>query len=91
MPCATPGFMPSQRRRIIACCSATNCWATADSTQGRDPRLTLPPKKLAGPALSLPSIAVVYAVMGFKKTAASIILAVVMSTFVGMAFGWLFV
>ncbi len=55
---------------------------------GRGPALAL---LLAGPALSLPSIAVIYSVIGFKKTAAFVFLTVIMSTFVGMIFGWFFV
>ncbi len=55
---------------------------------GRGPALAL---LLAGPALSLPSIAVIYSVMGFKKTGTFIALTVVMSAFVGMVFGWFFV
>jgi len=55
---------------------------------GRGPALAL---LLAGPALSLPSIAVIYSVMGFKKTATFVVLCVIMSTIVGMVFGWFFV
>lgn len=55
---------------------------------GRGPALAL---LLAGPALSLPSIAVIYSVIGFKKTAVFVILTVFMSAFVGMVFGWFFV
>ncbi len=55
---------------------------------GRGPALAL---LLAGPALSLPSIAVIYSVIGLKKTATFIALTVVMSAFVGMVFGWYFV
>ena len=55
---------------------------------GRGPALSL---LLAGPALSLPSIAVIYSVIGFKKTAVFVGLTVVMSALVGMAFGWFFV
>lgn len=55
---------------------------------GRGPALAL---LLAGPALSLPSIAVIYSVIGFKKTATFVALTVVMSAFVGMIFGWFFV
>jgi uncharacterized membrane protein YraQ (UPF0718 family) len=54
---------------------------------GRGPALAL---LLAGPALSLPSIAVIYSVIGFKKTLAFVILTVVMSTIAGMIFGWFF-
>ena len=54
---------------------------------GRGPALAL---LLAGPALSLPSIAVIYSVIGFKKTLTFVILTVVMSTFAGMIFGWFF-
>ena len=55
---------------------------------GRGPALTL---LLAGPALSLPSIAVIYSVVGFKKTAVFVLLTIVMSAVVGMTFGWFFV
>jgi hypothetical protein len=55
---------------------------------GRGPALAL---LLAGPALSLPSIAVIYSVIGFKKTATFVFLCVIMSTIVGMVFGWFFV
>ncbi|MEX1230665.1 MAG: permease [Planctomycetaceae bacterium] len=51
---------------------------------GRGPALTL---LLAGPALSLPSIAVIYSVFGWKKTATFVGLVIVMSTLVGWAFG----
>lgn len=55
---------------------------------GRGPALAL---LLAGPALSLPSIAVIYSVIGFKKTATFVFLCIIMSTIVGMVFGWFFV
>jgi hypothetical protein len=55
---------------------------------GRGPALSL---LLAGPALSLPSIAVIYSVLGFKKTFVFCLLTVVMSAVVGMIFGWFFV
>ena len=51
---------------------------------GRGPALAL---LLAGPALSLPSILVIYKVVGFKKTLLFCFLAVVMSTLVGWLFG----
>ena len=54
---------------------------------GRGPALAL---LLAGPALSLPSIAVIYSVIGFK-TFVFCLLTVMMSTMVGMMFGWFFV
>lgn len=54
---------------------------------GKGPALAL---LLAGPALSLPSIAVIYSVWGFKKTATFIVLTVVMSSVVGMIFGAFF-
>ncbi|HLA86146.1 MAG TPA: permease [Thermoguttaceae bacterium] len=54
---------------------------------GKGPALAL---LLAGPALSLPSIAVIYSVIGFKKTATFVGLVVVMSALVGMAFGFFF-
>ncbi len=55
---------------------------------GRGPALSL---LLAGPALSLPSIAVIYSTIGFKKTAVFTTLVVFMSAIVGMIFGWFFV
>lgn len=51
---------------------------------GKGPALAL---LLAGPALSLPSILVIYKVIGFKKTLVFCLLTVVMSTLVGFAFG----
>jgi uncharacterized membrane protein YraQ (UPF0718 family) len=44
---------------------------------------------LAGPALSLPNMIVIGRVMGWKKTAVFCTIIVVISTFVGMGFGWL--
>ena len=54
---------------------------------GAGPALSL---LLAGPALSLPSIAVIYSVLGFKKTFAFCALTVLMSAVSGMIFGWFF-
>jgi uncharacterized membrane protein YraQ (UPF0718 family) len=54
---------------------------------GRGPALAL---LLAGPALSLPSLLVIYRVVGARKTLAFSALAVVMSMFVGYLFGMLF-
>ena len=51
---------------------------------GRGPSLAL---LLAGPALSLPSILVIYRVIGAKKTVAFCSLVVVMSTVAGFLFG----
>lgn len=51
---------------------------------GRGPALAL---LLAGPALSLPSIAVIYSVIGFRKTLVFCTLTVVLSAVVGMVFG----
>jgi len=53
---------------------------------GRGPALAL---LLAGPALSLPSILVIYKVVGFRKTFMFCLLAVAMSTLVGWLFGML--
>jgi len=53
---------------------------------GRGPALAL---LLAGPALSLPSILVIYKVVGFRKTLVFCVLAVAMSTLVGWLFGML--
>jgi len=52
---------------------------------GEGPALSL---LLAGPALSLPSIAVIYSVIGFRKTVVFVILTVLMSALVGTIFGW---
>jgi uncharacterized membrane protein YraQ (UPF0718 family) len=54
---------------------------------GRGPALAL---LLAGPALSLPSIAVIHSVIGLKKTTVFVTLTVVMSSLVGMVFGLFF-
>jgi hypothetical protein len=51
---------------------------------GKGPALAL---LLAGPALSLPSILVIYKIVGFKKTLVFCVLTVVMSTIVGWLFG----
>lgn len=54
------------------------------SGMGQGPALAL---LLAGPALSLPSILVIRSVLGTAKTAAYVLLVVVMATLTGMAFG----
>jgi uncharacterized membrane protein YraQ (UPF0718 family) len=54
---------------------------------GRGPALAL---LLAGPALSLPSIAVIYSVIGFRKTAVFVGLVILLSALAGMVFGWFF-
>lgn len=51
---------------------------------GKGPALTL---LLAGPALSLPSIAVIYSVFGWKKTITFVTLVIVLSTSLGWTFG----
>ena len=53
---------------------------------GQGPALAL---LLAGPALSLPNMIVLIGIMGFKKTFTFCSIIVVLSTAVGMAFGWL--
>ncbi|MFH1434210.1 MAG: permease [Pseudomonadota bacterium] len=53
---------------------------------GKGPALAL---LLAGPALSLPSLLVIYKVIGVKKTLVFCVLTVVMSTLVGFVFGML--
>jgi hypothetical protein len=53
---------------------------------GKGPALAL---LLAGPALSLPSILVIYKIVGVRKTFMFCLLAVVMSTVVGWLFGML--
>ncbi|MBN2317729.1 MAG: permease [Acidobacteria bacterium] len=54
---------------------------------GRGPALAL---LLAGPALSLPSLFVIYRVLGTKKTLLFSVLVVIMSMLVGYLFGMLF-
>jgi hypothetical protein len=54
------------------------------SGMGQGPALAL---LLAGPALSLPSMLVIYGVIGLRKTIAYIILVVTMATFSGWIFG----
>jgi uncharacterized membrane protein YraQ (UPF0718 family) len=57
-----------------------------DSGMGPGPALAL---LLAGPALSLPSMLVINAILGPKKTLTYIGLVVVMATITGMGYGWL--
>jgi len=54
------------------------------SGMGKGPALAL---LLAGPALSLPSMLVINQAMGPKKTAAFVVLVVLLSTITGMTFG----
>jgi len=51
---------------------------------GQGPALAL---LLAGPALSLPSILVLYSIMGLKKTAVFIVLVMIMATISGLIYG----
>jgi uncharacterized membrane protein YraQ (UPF0718 family) len=51
---------------------------------GRGPALAL---LLAGPALSLPSILVIYKIVGFRRTAAFVGMVVVFSSIAGWVFG----
>jgi uncharacterized protein len=55
-----------------------------DSGMGNGPALAL---LLAGPALSLPNMLVIHAIIGTRKTATFVALVVVMATFSGMIFG----
>jgi uncharacterized protein len=57
------------------------------SGMGKGPALAL---LLAGPALSLPSMLVLRSLIGFRKTAAFVLLVVVMSTLCGVIYGSLF-
>ncbi len=54
------------------------------SGMGQGPALAL---LLAGPSLSLPSMLVIHGELGFKKTAAYVLLVVVLSTLAGYGFG----
>ena len=54
------------------------------SGMGKGPALAL---LLAGPALSLPNMLVIHSVLGTKKTAAFVVLVVIMATISGMIFG----
>jgi uncharacterized membrane protein YraQ (UPF0718 family) len=58
--------------------------ALLQAGMGKGPALTL---LLAGPALSLPSMLVIYSILGFRKAAVFIALVVVFSMVFGMAFG----
>lgn len=53
---------------------------------GQGPALAL---LLAGPSLSLPSMITLAGIMGVKKTLTYCAIVVVLSTFTGMAYGWL--
>lgn len=57
------------------------------SGMGKGPALAL---LLAGPALSLPSMMVIYTILGFKKTFTYIALVIMMSTLVGIIYGAIF-
>jgi uncharacterized membrane protein YraQ (UPF0718 family) len=57
------------------------------SGMGKGPALAL---LLAGPALSLPNMLVIRSIVGTKKTAVFVALVVVLSTFVGWLYGFLF-
>jgi len=57
------------------------------SGMGKGPALAL---LLAGPALSLPNMLVIYSVLGVKKTATFVSLVIVMATMSGMLFGTFF-
>ncbi len=61
--------------------------AFLDLGMGKGPALAL---LLAGPALSLPNMLVIRSIMGIKKALVYIGLVVIMSTFIGMMFGFLF-
>jgi hypothetical protein len=54
---------------------------------GKGPALAL---LLSGPALSLPSMLVIRSIIGTKKMLVYVSLVVIMSTFVGMMYGYLF-
>jgi uncharacterized membrane protein YraQ (UPF0718 family) len=56
------------------------------SGMGQGPALAL---LLAGPALSLPSMITLAGIMGVKKTLTYCIIVVILSTAVGMGYGWL--
>lgn len=56
------------------------------SGMGQGPALAL---LLAGPALSLPSMLTLTGIMGVKKTLTYCIIVVILSTSVGMGYGWL--
>jgi len=55
-----------------------------DLGMGKGPALAL---LLSGPSLSLPSMIVIARIMGIKRTAAYVLLVVILSTLVGMTFG----
>jgi uncharacterized membrane protein YraQ (UPF0718 family) len=57
------------------------------SGMGKGPALAL---LLAGPALSLPSMLVLRQIMGVKKTAAFVLIVIVLATFTGWMYGFFF-
>ena len=57
------------------------------SGMGKGPALAL---LLAGPALSLPSMLVLYSIMGLKKTVVYVSLVIVMATLTGLIYGAMF-
>jgi uncharacterized protein len=59
--------------------------ALMDLGMGQGPALAL---LLAGPALSIPSMVVMYSYMGFRKTAVFVAIVVVLSTVAGMSYGY---
>lgn len=61
--------------------------ALMDLGMGKGPALTL---LLAGPSLSLPNMIVIGRVMGAKKTIVYVSLVIIMATFTGMAFGYIY-
>ena len=57
------------------------------SGMGKGPALAL---LLAGPALSLPNMLVIRSIMGAKRTAVFVVLVIVLSTFIGWFYGFIF-
>jgi uncharacterized membrane protein YraQ (UPF0718 family) len=57
------------------------------SGMGKGPALAL---LLAGPSLSLPNMLVIRGIIGMQKTVVYVSLVVIMATFTGLIYGWLF-
>jgi len=85
--CLTPAFFIARAVAAFVSQAAVMKYLGAGAGMGKGPALAL---LLAGPALSLPNMLVIRSVLGTKKTAAYIILVVIMATISGIIFGHFF-
>jgi uncharacterized membrane protein YraQ (UPF0718 family) len=83
-------FFASDGGSLMYCATLTEVplvQALVASGMGKGPALTL---LLAGPSLSLPSMLLIYNVLGLKKAAVFVGLVVVSAMIFGMAFGYFY-